>query len=110
MARTAQHVIDSVRPSINDADADARSDAVLLGYIVDALNAIKNRRPDLFLGKFRAAYAMETMVLADPLPIDAQFFRPVVDYVIARAEMTDDEYATNGRAELMAKLTEGFLT
>ena len=44
------------------------------------------------------------------LPIDAQFFRPVVDYVIARAESKDAAHVLNARVKLMADLAGGFLS
>lgn len=107
MARTVAEVLATVRTLTNDADAAARSDSQLIGYVRDALYLIKNVRPDLFLGQFRTA--MATLTTASSLPIDDQFFSPIYDYVVARAEMTDDESANSGRAELSMKLTQGFL-
>lgn len=107
MARTVAEVVTAVRGLINDADAIARSDTTLIGYVRDALNTIKNVRPDLFMGKYKTS--ISALVAGDALPLDDQFFTAVYDYVIARAEMTDDESATGGRAELAMKLTQGFL-
>ena len=69
---------------------------------------IRNVRPDIFLGQYSTP--LPTLVLATPLPIDDQFFRPVVDYVIARCETKDEEHVVSARAELMAKFVTGFLT
>ena len=107
--RTVQQVIDSARITLNDTDAVPRfSNTNMIGFVVDAVNGAKQGRPDLFLGSYGADY--ETFVLTDILPISSQYFRPIVDYVIARCEMTDDEYASGGRAELMAKLAVGFMS
>lgn len=106
--RTAQQVIDSARLTLNDRDAQPRySDDDMLAFIVDALNAAKQARPDLFLGQF--GDDIVSIEATDAIPISAQYFRPIVDYVIGRCEMTDDDYATNGRAELMVKLAAGFM-
>lgn len=109
MARTVQQAIDSARFTLNDRDASPRySDADMVAFCVDAINGAKQGRPDLFIGAFGTD--LETLALGDPLPISSQYFRPIVDYLVGRCEMTDDEYATNGRAELMVKLAAGFMS
>jgi hypothetical protein len=64
-------------------------------------------RPDLFVGKFSTEY--ESATTATELPLPAQFFRPIVDFVIARAETKDAEHVTSARAKLMAELGGSFL-
>lgn len=108
MARTVAEVIAAARAAFNDPDADARTDATLIGYVLDALNYIRTIRPDLFLGQYRTSIA--ALTAGSNLPIDDRYFQAVYDYVTFRAEMTDDEYANNGRAELAMKLTQGMLT
>ncbi|APW38443.1 hypothetical protein RD110_15580 [Rhodoferax koreense] len=108
MSRTVQQAIDSARLTINDKDASRFANADMVGFLVDGLNYARQIRPDLFLGNFGTD--IDTLVLTAPLPITSQYFRPMVDYLIGRCEMTDDEYASSGRAELMAKLSTGFLT
>lgn len=106
MARTGAHVLASARQTMNDAAGQRAGDAELLGYLVDGLNYAKGQRPDLFLGSWGD---IETQS-SGALPLPAQFFRPMVDYVIARAESKDAEHVTSARAELMAKLAQGGLT
>lgn len=94
--------------TLNDADETRYSEAEKIGFVEDALNMIKNIRPDLFIGQFSTAIG--TLTTASNLPVDDQFFRPIVDYVIARCETKDDEHVISARAEFMAKLSIGYLT
>lgn len=111
MPRTVADVLASAREIINDTDGGAdganyrTADTVLVGFVVDALNAMRNVRPDLFLGQWGEL----TVTAASPLPVDAQFFRPVVNFVAGMAELKDDEHVLSGRAKLMADLMGSFL-
>jgi hypothetical protein len=107
MARTVADAIASARVTLNDSDANGYrvSDATLIGFATDALNEIRNARPDLFLGNWGAL----TATAGGTLSLGDQYFRPLVDYLIARAEMTDDEHVLNQRAQLMATLMQSFL-
>lgn len=107
MAKTAGDVLVSARYTMNDAAKRRLPDTEGLAYVVDALNTVKNARPDLFIGKWTA---IETIALTDALPIDSQFFRPIVDFTIARAETKDAEAVESARVELLAKLGGGFLS
>lgn len=107
MTRLVSDVLSSARLTLNDVDAVRYLDAEMLGYTIDAINTIKNIRPDLFLGNYGA---LATLTTSSNLPINEQFFRPVTDYVIARCELKDDEHVLDARAELMAKMTTGYLT
>lgn len=108
MARTAGEAIDSAIKTLNDDDQTRYQDPELFGFVTDALQAIKTVRPDLFIGFFSTPIAITART--DVLPIDDQFFRPVVDYVIARCETKDDEAVVSARAELMFKLGGSYLT
>lgn len=108
MARTAGEVIDSAIKTLNDDDQVRYTDPECFGFIVDALQAVKTARPDLFIGAFSTPIAITAR--ANELPIDDQFFRPIVDYVIARCETKDDEAVLAARAELMFKLAGSYLS
>lgn len=108
MARTAGEVITSAIKTLNDEDQVRYADPELFGFIVDALMAVKTARPDLFVGTFSTPISITART--DQLPIDDQFFRPIVDYVIARCETKDDEAVVSARAELMFKLGGSYLT
>lgn len=106
--RTVGEVLTSAYDTLNDEDRVRYPEPAALSSVVDALNTVKNARPDLFLGQFSTSFG--TLTTASALPIDDQFFRPIVDYVIARAETKDDEHVNSARADLMAKFATGFLT
>ena len=65
-------------------------------------------RPDLFLSNLTGAFP--TYTADQTAPIQAEYVVPLVDYVAARAEMRDDEFAVDGRANgLFAKFKAGML-
>lgn len=107
-AYTIQQVLDLARESLNDDDKVRYTDAALLKYANDGLDEMCLLRPDLFIGSFSAAALTDgnQRVVGDSLPVDGRFRRVVADYVIARAEMADDEHAVGGRASAMAKFFE----
>lgn len=107
MTRTVAEVITSAVKTLNDEDQVRYTEPEQIGFVVDALNMVRNMRPDLFIGNMATPFG--TLTTASVLPLDEQFFRPIVDYVIARCEMKDDEAVNSGRADLMAKLSAGFL-
>jgi hypothetical protein len=107
MARTVAEAVAAARRDLGDTDSQRVTDGDLRSYALDAVNMVRNGRPDLFLGNWGVLPAFAE---ADPLPLDDQFFRPVVDFMVARASVIDDEHINNGRAELMAKAAGGFLS
>ena len=107
MSRTVGEVLTSAYSTLNDDARDRYTEPEAIGFVVDGLNMVKNVRPDLFLGRFGTSIG--TLTTVSSLPLDEQFFRPVVDYVIARCETKDDEHVVSARAELMAKFAGGFL-
>lgn len=108
MSRTVGEVLSSAYVTLNDDARDRYKEPELLGFVVDALNMVKNVRPDLFLGRFKTSIG--TLTDQSELPIDEQFFRPIVDYIISRAESKDAEHVESGRVKLMAEFTTGFLS
>lgn len=107
MARTVAEVLTSATLTLNDEDKTRHKEPEQIGFVVDALQMIRNARPDLFIGRFKTPIG--TLTTASVLPLDEQFFRPVVDYVIARCETKDAEHVMAGRAELMTKFVQGYL-
>lgn len=107
MARTVGEALTSAGYTLNDEDSTRYTEAERIGFVVDALNAVKNARPDLFIGAFSTPFG--TLTTASELPVDEQFFRPIVDYLIARCKSKDDEDMDVGLAALMAKFSGSFL-
>jgi hypothetical protein len=106
--RTVAEVLTSSDGTLNDVDRVRYTESERIGFVVDALNTIKNMRPDLFIGQFGTPIG--TLTLVSPIPLDEQFFRPVVDFVIARCETKDEEHVVSARVTLMATLSAGFLS
>ena len=103
MAFTYQSVVDLARIPVNDAGKDRYSDTTLLAFANQGMLQIFKRRPDLFTGQFGNPPRGENL-LTDTFPLPAEYVQTVADYVTARAEMTDDEYANAGRAALFMQL------
>lgn len=107
MARTVGEVLTSAGYTLNDEDSTRYTQAERIGFVVDALNAMRVIRPDLFIGAFSTPIG--TLTTVSNLPVDEQFFRPIVDYVVSRCSLKDDEAINTGRAELAAKLGAALL-
>ena len=108
MPRTVGDVLTSADGTLNDVGRVRYTEPERIGFVMDGLQFMRNERPDLFVGAFSTPIG--TLIAESPLPIDDQFFRPLVDYVIARCETKDAEHVVSGRVELMAKLATGFMS
>lgn len=96
MAYTMQQVIDLARAPLNDAGKVRYTDADLLLYANQAILRVRDRRPDLFLGRWLALPS--NLVVGDNFPVRPELMSAVADYVTARAETRDDEFSETGRA------------
>lgn len=105
MAKTLQQVCDHARLPLNDADKARYADTELLGYANDAVQILRNKRPDLFYGTFTTA--LTDKALGDNLPLDDTLFSAVCDYVTARAESKNDESVVEQRAAAYFGLFRG---
>lgn len=103
MSVTMRDVVGSARETLNDEDADRYSDPTLFDHAVEALDELYIQRPDLFIGQL-SSYDGSSLTLDNDFPIDPRYRRAVADYVIARAEMKDDEHVVSQRATLMVQL------
>jgi len=111
MARTVQAVLDSARVILNDEEAGRYTDDQLCEYVLDAMVQARYVRPDLFVGQYLTALP-DVLVPADPFPLSAQFFAATREFVVAMAELRDDEWVDNGRVAVLRntlnqKLTTG---
>lgn len=93
---TFKDVIDSARVDLQDADKIRYPDAELLEYANDGAQEGFRYRPDFLLGQFGAAAT--TYVGGSTVPFPAQYQMLLKHYVVARAELRDDEYSQTGRA------------
>lgn len=103
MAYTYQAIVDLARMPLNDEDKVRYSDAQLLKFANQGTLALSKRRPDLFVGQFHNLPTGEA-ALADFFPIEAAYAQVLADWIVARAEMADDEHANSGRAQAFVNL------
>lgn len=110
---TFQQIINDARVVLNDAIADENTvprytEAQLLGYARAALVDARRLRPDLFLSNLTGVFP--AYAATDAVPIPEEYAVAIVDYVIHRAELRDDEFAVDGRAVVMfQKFKSGML-
>ena len=93
---TLQNIIDSARVVLQDADKVRYSDAQLLEYANDGIVLGFKYRPDFRLGNYTVA--LGTYVSTDQVPFPLQYQQLLKHFVVARAELRDDEYSQDGRA------------
>lgn len=101
---TFQTVIDDARVLLNDEvselNPDARyTEAQLLGYAKSALIEARRVRPDLFLSSLTTSFAGYTV--SSTIPISDDYLVSLVDYVVHRAELRDDEFTVDGRSSIL---------
>ena len=98
---TFQQIMNSARVILNDVILDDNtvtrySEPELLEFARAALVDARKLRLDLFLSNMTGAFP--TYLATDTVPIPEEYVIPLVDYVIHRAELRDDEFAVDGRA------------
>jgi hypothetical protein len=104
MARTVGYVITRARTHLNDAAANPRNTTAEMERNVNAgLETMFDLRPDIFIGKFDSFPPSTPLVSADPLPVTDRWVEHLVDYVIFRCEMRDDEHVLQERAVTAAQ-------
>lgn len=103
---TFQQVLNDARVLLNDVIFDDTTmprytDVQLMVYARQAVVETRRVRPDLFLSNLTTDFPAFTPT--NDIPIPEQYVVPLVDYVVARAEMRDDEFAVDGRATALLK-------
>ena len=102
---TFQQILDDARVLLNDElDADGSNvprytETQLMLYARQAIVEARRVRPDLFLSNLVGDFP--ALTAASTVPIPETYHVPLVDYVVARAEMRDDEFAVDSRAATM---------
>jgi hypothetical protein len=105
-------VITGARDILQDKVAPYRyPDESLIEIVNEGMLEARRIRPDLFIGRLSADLALVTS-LSDPMPLPQQFYGPLKNYVVGRAEMRDDEFTNDKRATtlygaFMAALLKG---
>jgi len=114
--RTVGGLLAEARGLINDvvpiSGAPRFSDNDLLQILNEGLLQTRAKRPDAWLTyglrKSLPAYTSSDLTLV--LPVEDQFYSPLLFYVVGRAELVEDTFAANGRAiSMMNKFTSMLL-
>ena len=106
MAKTYQTAIDEAREILQDTDEPYRyDDPILLNILNRALQELGRIRPDAFWTTFSTddivVPEVATIDLSTTFPLPMQFYLPVVSFIVAWAEVLDDEFTTDGRAGML---------
>lgn len=100
MARTVGQVVDAARAVLQDELQPFRySTAQLCGFVSEAVGEARRLRPDMFHRTFRNVIPyFNQNHTTEYLPLPDMYFAQVVNYVAGRAEIRDDQFATDNRA------------
>jgi hypothetical protein len=114
MAKTFQTCVTEARELLQDTDTDQTryTDSTLLNILNRGLHDLSKIRPDLTYldyanNSLEVPEIVETgagagqMDWTDPWPWEMWFYNRMVEYTVAVAEITDDEYTVDGRAALL---------
>ena len=117
MAKTYQSLVTEARTLLQDTDPDnyRYSDTVLLDILNRGIQDLSKIRPDLtytlYANNSLGVYEIvETGAGAgqidwtDPFGLEMWFYNRLVEYVVAVAEITDDEYSVDGRAAILLQM------
>lgn len=126
-AKTYQNAIDEARQLLQDTETPYRfSDTILLNKLNRALQELGRIRPDAFTNRFdtdsgdiivpevRSVDPEEDtdpdeldidedseVALTDTIDFPMMFYTAIVYFIVASAEILDDEFTTDGRAAMM---------
>lgn len=117
MAKTYQSLVTEARELLQDTDTDTQryTDATLLNILNRGLHDLSRIRPDLTYIVFASNNANVPEIVTstpgtgqvawtDTFPWEMWFYNRLVEYVVAVAEVTDDEYTVDGRAALLLQM------
>jgi len=111
--RTVGALLAEARSLLNDtvpiSGSPRFTDSDLVSIVNEALLQIRSKRPDAWL-TFGLRKSVPTYTMpgnaATVLPIEDQFYSPLLFYVVGRSELIEDTFADNGRAiTLVGKFT-----
>lgn len=94
---TFQSLIDLARDSLQDADKLRNPDAEMLRYANHAMRVLRRFRRDLYFGTALFTGAMSDFTIGQNWPLEDDYAPFLVDYLIARAESKNDEFADTGK-------------
>lgn len=114
MAKTYENLVFEARELLQDTDSSTPrySDATMLNILNRGLYDLNRIRPDMTYDLFVANYANVPEIVQtgagtgqvnwdDPWGMEMQFYSTMLAYMVSVAEITDDEYAEDGRAQML---------
>lgn len=123
MAKSIDDALTEARMILNDSTAPFRyTDVLLIRILNTALREVYALRPDAFVGNFTSGTLSVTEVPdfttddleqnpETPFPVDDRlFFSPVTMYIAGKADLSDDEFAADGRAAALLTAFRNNLT
>lgn len=100
MARSFEDVLKRARELLQDDEGVRYTTPQLMAHAIDALELVRELRPDIFIGRLSVPLA-DWYEVTDFLPVPDNLFPAIGAYVAGAAEMRDDEFAIDGRAMTM---------
>lgn len=106
MAKTYANLLTEARELLQDTEAPYRySDELLVNKLNRGLQSVARIRPDAFWDTFATTDIVVPEVTVAGLnatfPLHMQFYSPLVAFVVAWAEVLDDEFTSDGRAAML---------
>jgi hypothetical protein len=102
---TVRDVVLAVRDILQDKDGDRYPDDDLIRILNMWVAELRRSRPDAFIGTFTQPMPVLDSLDGD-LPFPVQFYTPTVHYVAGTAELRDDSFAVDGRANTLITLAK----
>lgn len=112
MPRTIAQCISEARSILQDTATPYRyPEADLYVIFTSAMSEARRMRPDLFLATiFDAIPSYTEANAADPFPITEIYWIAVVNYLVGRAELRDDQFNSDARASALLSSFKAQLT
>lgn len=104
MTKTVGNAVTEARRILQDLNEESYRypTSHLCSLVTQACQEARRVRPDLFLGMLTTTIPTYTESdFADELPITDSYFPQVVNYVVGRAELRDDQFSSDGRAAML---------
>jgi hypothetical protein len=96
----ASTLLDTVRDTLQDAKGIRYTSPSLIRALNLGILEIRRTRPDFFVGQFTTPTA-QVVAETDDVPVPEVCVPSLVLYTAGFAELRDDEYTSDGRAQAM---------
>lgn len=97
---TVGDLITQARVLLQDVDSDRYTDAVMVQALNEGLLETRRLRPDLFRGRMAQVPQYTTAQLAAHLTYEPMYIPALVNYVVGRVQLQDQEEFDDNRAAL----------